>query len=192
MTNKLSRSKVSMLLSAMFQGGVLLVLSCASAVAQLPQVTEVLPEPVINLHPKTPLNPNRLWLPPQQSKVAGLLLTAANRALEHPECAEVLYGGLNEFRTEREGTSFTIMCIKDARTTFNQVFHEGDLVVIATRSPEEEAASRAEIESLRGLIQNPSDQSVTQTPGQQQTQQQQQELQQQQQPPQNQAAPTVF
>jgi hypothetical protein len=188
MTNVVSRSKKSMLLCAMSHGLAMLFFYCAGASAQFPQNNEVPATAAINQHPKTALNPSRLWLPPQQAKVAGLLLTAANRALEHPECAEVLYGGLNEFRTEREGTSFTIMCIKDARTTFNQVFHERDLVASEVRSPAEEAAARAEIERLRGLIQNPSGQGGAQTPGQLQRQQQQAPQQTQE----NQAAPTVF
>lgn len=123
----------------------------------------------INLHPKTPLNTARLWLPPQHTASAGLLLAAANRALEHPDCAEVLYGGLNEFRTEREGTSFTIMCIKDPRTTFNQIFHESDLAVAATPAPVDESESQEEFDRLRNLLRGPSGQQTTPAPaGQQQ------------------------
>lgn len=118
-------------------------------------------ETAINLHPKTPLDANRLWLPPQHRESAGRLLTAAIVALEHPDCGEVLYGGLNEYRTEREGKSFTIMCIKDARTTFNQIFFASDLSETEIETLEGDAASsaeNAEIEHLRQFIQNPSDQ----------------------------------
>lgn len=188
MANTTSRSTKLTQQRVLSLGIAVMVICCSNAVAQFPQVTELSTEAAINLHPKTPLNPDRLWLPPQHAKVAGLLLSAAHRALEHPDCAEVLYGGLNEFRTEREGTSFTVMCIKDARTTFNQVFHERDLIASEVRSPEEEAAARAEMERLRNLIQNPSGQRGTQTPGQLQDQQQQTP----QATPQNQAAPTVF
>lgn len=122
----------------------------------------------INVHPKTPLNTGRLWLPPQHAASAGLLLAAANRALEHPDCAEVLYGGLNEFRTEREGTSFTIMCIKDARTTFNQIFHESDLAAATTPAPVDESGSQEEFDRLRNLLRSPSGQQTTPEPAEQQ------------------------
>lgn len=126
----------------------------------------------INVHPKTPLNTARLWLPAQHVASAGSLLAAAHRALEHPDCAEVLYGGLNEFRTEREGTSFTIMCIKDARTTFNQIFFQSDLpsasapfaaapvaadpFAAAPVAPVDESAAREELDRLRNLLGGPS------------------------------------
>jgi hypothetical protein len=135
---------------------------CLSANAFQEQLAGEEVETAINLHPKTPLDANRLWLPPQHRESAGLLLTAANLALEHPECGEVLYGGLNEYRTEREGMSFTIMCIKDARTTFNQIFFASDLSETEIQTPADEAASsaeseeNAELERLRQLIQSSS------------------------------------
>jgi len=122
----------------------------------------------IKQHPKMPLKTTRLWLPPQHAASAGLLLAAANRALEHPDCAEVLYGGLNEFRTEREGTAFTIMCIKDPRTTFNQIFHESDLVAVATPAPVDESVSPDEFDRLRNLLRNPSGQQTPPVPAEQQ------------------------
>lgn len=70
----------------------------------------------------------------------------------------MLYGGLNEFRTEREGTAFTIMCIKDARTTFNQIFHQSDLAVTGATSPVDDSVSQAEFDRLRNLMRTPSDQ----------------------------------
>lgn len=146
------------------QQGLALVLFCIFAAASHAQETAQPVESAINMHPKTPLDANRLWVPPRQSAFADLLLTAANLALEHPDCAEVLYGALNEYRTEREGTSFTIMCIKDARTTFNQIFFASDLPGNQTQTPEggvapeaeierrRESERRAEIERLRQLI----------------------------------------
>jgi hypothetical protein len=151
------------------QRRLVMMLFCLSATASHAQLAGQAVETAINLHPKTPLDANRLWLPPQHTESAGLLLTAANLALEHPDCAEVLYGGLNEYRTQREGTSFTIMCIKDARTTFNQIFFASELAESEIKTPEEDAVSRAEIERLRQLIQNPSGQQAP-APAQQQEQ----------------------
>jgi hypothetical protein len=145
---------------------------CLSANAFQEQLAVEEVETAINLHPKTPLDANRLWLPPRHTESAGRLLTAAILALEHPDCGEVLYGGLNEYRTEREGTSFTILCIKDARTTFNQIFFASDLYETEIETPEDDAASSAdseEIERLRQFIQNPSTQQAP-APVQQQDQ----------------------
>lgn len=108
---------------------------------------------------KQPLREDRLWLSPSHASHREALVRAARQALLHAECNEVLYGGLNEFRTEREGTSFTILCMRDGRTTFNQVFFEADLMTdedIQARTP----GGGAELERLRSLMQQPGVQPV--------------------------------
>ena len=102
--------------------------------------------------PKQPVKESRLWLPSAQASHREALLRAARQALLHQDCNEVLYGGLNEFRSEREGISFTILCMRDSRTTFNQVFSEAQLMTdedIRNRT----AGGAAELERLRSLMQ---------------------------------------
>ena len=108
---------------------------------------------------KEPLKESRLWLPPAQAAHREALVRAARQALLHQDCSEVLYGGLNEFRSEREGTSFTILCMRDGRSTFNQVFFEAELMTdedIRART----AVGAAELERLRSLMQQPGVQPV--------------------------------
>jgi hypothetical protein len=108
---------------------------------------------------KQPLKESRLWLPPAQANHREALVRAARQALLHQNCSEVLYGGLNEFRSEREGTSFTILCMRDGRSTFNQVFFESELMTdedISART----ASGAAELERLRSLMQQPGAQPV--------------------------------
>lgn len=98
------------------------------------------------------VRPERLWLPPAFAQYSDALSTAAELALEHPDCKEVLYGRLNEFRSENSEISFTILCMKDARSTFNQVFALAELL----DNPEADArraARQQELEQLRGLLQ---------------------------------------
>ena len=94
----------------------------------------------------------RLWLPPAFAQYSEALKTAAELALEHPDCQDVLYGRLNEFRSENSEISFTILCMKDARSTFNQVFALAELL----DNPEADArraARQQELEQLRNLLQ---------------------------------------
>lgn len=102
---------------------------------------------------KHPLREDRLWLPPAHAPHRPALLRAARQALLHVECNEVLYGSLNEFRTEREGISFTILCMRDGRTTFNQVFFMEDLM--SDEDITERSAAGEELERLRSLMQSP-------------------------------------
>jgi len=100
------------------------------------------------------IRPERLWLPAGSSHLRDLLNIAAFRALEHSDCKEVLYGRLNEYRTENADTAFTILCMKDERTTFNLVFYASDLSSGAGQTSEaDDAASREELERLRNLLQ---------------------------------------
>jgi hypothetical protein len=49
------------------------------------------------------------------------LVMAVNKVLEDPSCVEVLYARLNEYRTIYEEPTFTILCQKDPKSTFNRV-----------------------------------------------------------------------
>jgi hypothetical protein len=100
------------------------------------------------------LRTERLWLLPRQSAFTELIRRAGRQALQHPDCNEVLYGSLNEFRTERTGTSFTILCMKDARTTFNQVFFADDLMTEEDLNvAEQPSLATEELERLRQMMQ---------------------------------------
>lgn len=77
-------------------------------------------------------------------------MAAAQRAMEHPDCGEVLYGRLNEYRSERGENAFTILCMRDARYTFNLVFNTSDLEEVEV-DPEEEDSS-ANLQRLRSLL----------------------------------------
>tara|TARA_R100001039_G_C1849608_1_gene109692 strand:- start:1015 stop:1500 length:486 start_codon:yes stop_codon:yes gene_type:complete len=93
---------------------------------------------------------HRLWLPSSQESMRGLLLAAAHKALEDPDCAEVLYGRLNEYRSENDETAFTILCMRDPRYTFNLVFSAS---MLEPAEAEEEVVSNTEdLERLRALL----------------------------------------
>lgn len=99
------------------------------------------------------LRTNRLWLLPRHAELTDLLHRAGRQALQHPDCNEVLYGSLNEFKTDRIGTSFTILCMKDARTTFNQVFFAEDLMTDDELDVVEDPADASdELERLRRMM----------------------------------------
>ena len=127
--------------------------------------------------------PERLWLPAGSSHLRDLLNIAAFRALEHPDCKELLYGRLNEYRTENAETAFTILCMKDERTTFNLVFYARDLSPGAGQSGQSgSAASSEDLERLRNLLQgSPSATDNTDS-----------EAQAPQTPPENGATPEIF
>lgn len=75
------------------------------------------------------VNRERLWLPPAAVHLMPALEEAARRALAHPDCTQVLYGRLNEYRTEHNEPAMTILCQIDARTTFNLVFRVDELII---------------------------------------------------------------
>ena len=102
------------------------------------------------------LRPDRLWLPASRRNLQPLLITAAQRALENPECADVLYGSLNEYRTERAEPTFTILCLHDARTTFNLLYLASELEAGENaRSADAGAPLSPELERLRSLLDEP-------------------------------------
>lgn len=112
----------------------------------------------------------RLWLPASAAHFRPFLQMAVDLAMENEDCVDVLYARLNEYRTIYEEPTFTILCKKDAKTTFNRV------VAITEVDPEyynkiqrsEDAANTAraltpEIEALRNQLLSPSAASATNT-----------------------------
>ncbi len=96
------------------------------------------------------VQPHRLWLPSSQENLRELLVAAAHQALEDPDCTEVLYGRLNEYRSENDETAFTILCMRDPRYTFNLVFNASDLEPF---EQEQETVSNTEdLQRLRALL----------------------------------------
>ena len=63
----------------------------------------------------------RLWLPASASNLRPFLQMAVDLALEDPNCKDILYARLNEYRTIYDEPTFTILCQKDPKTTFNRV-----------------------------------------------------------------------
>lgn len=97
-----------------------------------------------------PVLPHRLWLPARQENLRDLLVAAAHRALQDPDCAEVLYGRLNEFRSENDETAFTILCMRDPRYTFNLVFNASDLEPAG--NTQETVSNTEDLQRLRALL----------------------------------------
>ncbi|MCB1665014.1 MAG: hypothetical protein KDI28_04505 [Pseudomonadales bacterium] len=63
----------------------------------------------------------RLWLPASASELRPFLQMAVDMALQDENCKDILYARLNEYRTIYEEPTFTILCQKDPKTTFNRV-----------------------------------------------------------------------
>jgi hypothetical protein len=105
----------------------------------------------------------RLWLPASAQNLRPFLQMAADMALEDETCIEILYGRLNEYRTAYEEPTFTILCKKDEKTTFNKVIPitQVDPDYFARIQASENAASQsqtlsAEVEALRQQLLAPS------------------------------------
>lgn len=96
------------------------------------------------------INPERLWLPPSSSDLRPALEQAAAQALNNPRCEEVLYGRLNQYRSEREEPTLTILCQEDYRTTFNLIYPISELDGEAVAA--EENAPDPELEELRDRL----------------------------------------
>lgn len=106
----------------------------------------------------------RLWLPASATNLRPFLVMAVNKVKEDPACVEVLYARLNEYRTIYEEPTFTILCQKDPKTTFNRVVKitEVDPEYFAKLEAGANAASQAqslnpEIEALRRQLLAPAD-----------------------------------
>ncbi len=72
-------------------------------------------------------DPSRLWLPASAQNLRPFLKLAVAEALQDATCTEVMYARLNEYRTVYEEPTFTILCKKDYKTTFNKVYHITEL-----------------------------------------------------------------
>ncbi len=113
-----------------------------------------------------PFNPERLWLPPSAASLRPALEEAARRASRDPECAEVLYGRLNNWRTEQGDPSMTILCQRDARSTFDLVYRVAELSVHEEEEIPDFSSRDAEsnLETLRRLLMSESESGVTAEP----------------------------
>lgn len=101
-----------------------------------------------------PIVGQRLWLPPSHAHLRPMLEYAVRLALGNPDCMDVLYGRLNEFRSEREEPTLTILCQKDARSTFNLIYRASDLQAAldsqGVEFSDDDAA--ANLEALRRML----------------------------------------
>lgn len=102
------------------------LLACLLASAALSplvqaQVPEPAPEVAATAAAERSVNPERLWLPASAANLRPFLQMAVNKVMEDPACVEVLYARLNEYRTIYEEPTFTVLCQKDPKTTFNRV-----------------------------------------------------------------------
>lgn len=105
----------------------------------------------------------RLWLPASAAHLRPFLQKAVDLALEDENCTDVLYARLNDYRTTYEEPTFTILCKKDAKNTFNRVvaITEVDPDYHAKIQQSEKAADTArvlspEVEALRSQLLAPS------------------------------------
>lgn len=78
-------------------------------------------QPQANAAAQHEVHPDRLWLPASAANLRPFLVMAVNKVMEDPTCVDVLYARLNEYRTIYEEPTFTILCQKDPKTTFNRV-----------------------------------------------------------------------
>ena len=105
--------------------------------------------------PKQPLRESRLWLPPSLDSLQPFLVTAAFRAMQNPDCRDVLYGSVNEFRTENEEPTFTILCMQNPRHTFNLIFPQSILMPSVPEEVQQETReAEAQLDRLRNLLQS--------------------------------------
>lgn len=72
-------------------------------------------------------DPSRLWPPASAQHLLPFLKLAVAEALQDATCTEVMYARLNEYRTVYEEPTFTILCKKDYKTTFNKVYQVTEL-----------------------------------------------------------------
>lgn len=105
--------------------------------------------------PKQPLRESRLWLPPSLDSLQPFLVTAAFRAMQNPDCRDVLYGSVNEFRTENGEPTFTILCMQNPRHTFNLIFPQSILMPSVPEEVQQETReAEAQLDRLRNLLQS--------------------------------------
>lgn len=107
-------------------------------------------------------DPTRMWLPESAIHLHPFLELAVAEALRDSTCTEVLYARLNEYRTTYEEPTFTILCKRDYKSTFNKVYHITELdPEYNNRIAQSETTSQltqgltAEIESLQQQLVTP-------------------------------------
>ena len=143
----------------------LLLWTLAGNVAQAAEaIVGATPEPKADAEAEAAVTTDRtrLWLPESSVHLHPFLELAVAEALRDPTCTEVLYARLNEYRTIYEEPTFTILCKKDYKSTFNKVYHITELdPEYNNRIAQSEATSQltqgltAEIESLRQQLVTP-------------------------------------
>lgn len=105
----------------------------------------------------------RLWLPASATHLRPFLQMAVDLALTDENCTDVLYARMNEYRTIYDEPTFTILCKRDAKSTFNRVvpITEVDPDYFAKIQASDEALDTAqtlspEIEAIRQqLVRSP-------------------------------------
>ncbi|MDO8272839.1 MAG: hypothetical protein Q7U82_13140 [Gammaproteobacteria bacterium] len=134
----------------------------AALAAEADVEAKVAPEAEAGAEVAVTTDPTRMWLPESAANLHPFLKLAVVEALRDPTCTEVLYARLNEYRTIYEEPTFTILCKKDYKSTFNKVYHITELdPEYNSRIAQNEATSQltqgltAEIESLRQQLVTP-------------------------------------
>lgn len=112
-----------------YPASLLLVALLLPAPPALPQVK---PQQTI---PGVP--PERMWLAPSREYLRQHLEMAVLQALADSNCVEVMYARLNEYRTRESEPTFTVLCRKDHRSTFNLIYQ------ISSLDPEFRAPDRS-------------------------------------------------
>lgn len=78
-------------------------------------------------HPAVRVKPERLWLPSSAQHLRPYLELAVERSLEDEDCHEILYARLNEYRTVYDEPTFSVLCKKDYKTTYNHIYPVSEL-----------------------------------------------------------------
>lgn len=119
-------------------------------------------QPISEIDPR--IRPERLWLPASAQHLRPYLVLAVERSLEDPDCVEMLYARLNEYRTVYDEPTFSILCQKDYKTTFNHIYRVSDLdeyyderVAQSEQAAETSSQLSADIEQLRNSLLVPTD-----------------------------------
>lgn len=136
------------------------LLSCATLVAAEAAATRTNSSDTETIRVK----PERLWLPSSAQHLRPYLQLAVEQALENEDCLEVLYARLNEYRTVYDEPTFSVLCKKDYKTTFNRIYQVSELdQYYDSRVAESEAAASNAVElsddirALRESLLTPTD-----------------------------------
>lgn len=102
------------------------------------------------------------WLPGTHRELQPYLELAITAAQQREDCMEIIYARLNEYRTENDEPTFTILCKKDFKHTFNIVYRITELFpeYISTSEDRDRALDiaqqerRENLEAVRALAVN--------------------------------------